>query len=115
MRSELAWYKRLPKDVSQVRSQRNLAKVLIRICKLHLARACASSILSGYLKFKGVTRDPLADMADVIRQAASLRSLLRGFRDEMKFFGSEFVYDGLDLFEAFDNIHELLSQKAEQH
>lgn len=51
-------------------------------------------------------------MAVIVKLATMLRTALVGFRSEMKFFGSDFTYDGLNLFEAFENIHDLLSSKA---
>ena len=115
LHSELAWYKRLPKEVTRKKTVRNLTKVLLRTIKILNARAAAFEILSGLLKFKKVTRsEEVADMNKIVKEATILRTALIGFRSEMRFFGSDFIYDGLELFSAFENIHDLLPGKTSE-
>ena len=44
LHSELAWYKRLPKEVTRKKTVRNLTKVLLRTIKILNARADGSPI-----------------------------------------------------------------------
>jgi len=112
LREGLAWYKRLPPDVTKKITLRNLAKVLSRLAKLFNAHSSAVRILSAFLKLKQ-TLSRVHAAADVFRQAKQLRSMLKTFRSENSFFGGEFMFEDIDLYRAFEKIHFVIKRKKE--
>ena len=104
LREELAMHKRLPKDIWQNRSLRNLIKLLLRVKKLFGARSSAISILRSLLAFKNASRGVVENTQGLFKQAISMRTSLLEFRSDYKIFGSEFMYEDIDLYLAFDAI-----------
>ena len=89
--------------MTRAKTLRNITKVLLRINKLLSARTSAFEILKGLLTFKGAIRG-VVEMAEVIKLSNHMRSLLVEFEQDQKIFGGEFLYDEIDLFEAFQRI-----------
>ena len=100
LEQELAWYRKLPPEVSTNMSVRNLVKVLLRIKKLFEARTSAIKILACLLQLKNALRDPRIKTIEVYKFALQWRQLLAAFKQELKLFGPKFVYEDIDLFEA---------------
>ena len=108
LRQELAWYKKMPKEVHNNQNIKNLIKLLIRINKLFAARGNAIKILTDLLTLKNDLRkeeNQLGDQ-DVVKQAVSIRSQLLEFREDHKIFGSTFLYEDTDLYDAFEAIQK---------
>ena len=85
---ELVWHRRLPVDVTSQFSISNLAKVLLRLKKLFLARSSAIKILVSLQNLKNSLRNSQIPGTEVYQQALHWRSLLVSFQQELKIFGN---------------------------
>ena len=104
LREELAMHKRLPKDIWKIRSLRNLIKLLLRVKKLFGARSSAINILRSLMAFKNASRGQVENTQGLFKQAIFMRTSLLEFRSDYKIFGTEFMYEDIDLYLAFDAI-----------
>lgn len=104
LREELALHRRLSKDVWKTRSLRNLIKLLLRLKKLFGARSSAIKILRSIMRLKAATRCKNDCPQNLFKLAISIRASLLEFQQDYKIFGSEFLFEDVNLYAAFDAI-----------
>lgn len=114
LRAELAWFKRLPLEVTKKRTFRNLVKLLLRVKKLFAAKSSAAKILRALQTLKSTLRGEYR-AEDIYSQAQHLRSMLITFRSDQKIFGSEFMFEDIDLYSAFEKIRRVIMKGNEDH
>ena len=68
LRAELAWFKKLPSDVTKHRTLRNLVKLLLRVKKLFTAKSSAAKILRALMNLKKTLRGVI-EVQDVYSQS----------------------------------------------
>ena len=54
-------------------------------------------------------------MTEVHKLANSMRLMLHEFRQENKFFGNEFLYEDINLYEAFELIQFIIIEQVDNH
>ena len=115
LRLDLAIHKRLPKEVRTKRTLKNLIKLLLRLKKLYCARTSAVKILRAMVIFKTITRCEEDYLPELFKQAINLRSALLQFRTDFKIFGSEFLYEEIDLYQAFEAIQKGITTQGSKN
>lgn len=115
LREEVALHRRLPKEVWKSKTLRNLIKVLLRLKKLYQARGSAIKVLRSLMRLKESTRRHTDSYQDVFKQTISIRTSLLEFRQDFKIFGAEFIFEDINLYEAFDAMQRAIKTYGEKN